>query len=95
VSYRVEFGGRAQVQFHSLPERARDALIERAAELAAQLWDAVVRPPRDDPRFREAVFGIGSGIPGFYLDEDAQLCADRHIHSWSRPWLADPSIRPG
>jgi hypothetical protein len=42
VSYRVEFGGGAQVQFHSLPERARDALIERAAELAAQLWDAVV-----------------------------------------------------
>jgi hypothetical protein len=33
----------------------------------------VVRPPGDDPRFREAVFGSGSGIMGFYLDEDAQL----------------------
>jgi hypothetical protein len=73
VSYRVEFSGGAQVQFHSLPERARDALIERAAELAMQPWDAVVRPLGDDPRFREAVFGAGSGILGFYLDEDAQL----------------------
>ena len=36
-------------------------------------WDAVIRPPGADPRFREAVFGPGSGILGFYLDEDAQL----------------------
>jgi integrase len=28
VTYRVEFGGGAQVQFHSLPEDAREALIE-------------------------------------------------------------------
>jgi hypothetical protein len=73
VSYRVEFGGGAQVQFHSLPDQARNALIERAAELAVQPWDAVVRPPGDDARFREAVFGSGSGILGFYLDDDAQL----------------------
>lgn len=73
MSYRVEFGGGAQVQFHSLSERARDALIERAAELAVQPWDAVVRPSGDDARFREALFGSGSGILGFYLDEDAQL----------------------
>lgn len=59
MSYRVEFGGGAQVQFHSLPEHARDALIGRAAELAMQPWDAVVRPPGDDARFREAVFGSG------------------------------------
>jgi hypothetical protein len=63
----------AQVQFHSLPEHAHDALIERAAELAVQPWDAVARRPGDDARFREAVFGSGSGILGFYLDEDAQL----------------------
>ena len=73
MSYRVEFGGGAQVQFDSLPERARDALIARAAELATEPSDAVVRPPGDDPRFREAVFRSGSGILGFYLDEDAQL----------------------
>jgi hypothetical protein len=73
VSYRLEFGGGAQVEFHSLPEPARDALVDRAAELAGQPWDAVVRPPGVDPRFREAVFGSGSGILGFYLDEDAQL----------------------
>jgi hypothetical protein len=73
VSYRVEFGGGAQVKFHSLPEHARDALVDCAAELAGQPWDAVIRPPGDDPRFREAVFGSGSSILGFYLDEDAQL----------------------
>jgi hypothetical protein len=73
VSYRVESGGGAQVQFHSLPEHPRDALIERAAELAVHPWDAVVRPPGDDARFREAVFGSGSGILGFYLDNDEQL----------------------
>jgi hypothetical protein len=73
VSYRVKFGVGTQVQFHSLPEHARDALVDCAAELAGQPWDAVVQPPGDDPRFREAVFGPGSGILGFYLDEDAQL----------------------
>jgi hypothetical protein len=73
VSDRVEFGGGAQVRFHSLPEHVRDALIERAAELAIQPWDAVVRPPGDDARLREAVFGSGSGVVGFFLDEDAQL----------------------
>jgi hypothetical protein len=45
VSYRVEFGGGAQLQFRTLPEHARDAFIERAAELADRLWDAVLRPP--------------------------------------------------
>jgi hypothetical protein len=73
VSYRVEFGGDAQVQFHSLPEHARDTPVECAAELATQPWDAVVRPPGEDPRFREAIFEAGRGILGFYLDEDAQL----------------------
>ena len=73
MSYRVEFGGGAQVQFHSLPEYARDALVGCATELATRPWDAVVRPPGEDPRFREAVFGAGRGILGFYLDEDVQL----------------------
>lgn len=73
MSYRVEFGGGAQLQFHTLPPHARDALIERAAELADRPWDAVVRRPGDDPRFRETVFGSGGGILGFYLDEAAQL----------------------
>lgn len=72
MSYRVEFGGGAQVQFHSLPEDARDALIERAVELADQPWDAAVRPPGTDTRFRETVFGSGNGLLGFYIDEAAQ-----------------------
>jgi hypothetical protein len=73
VSYRVEFGGGAQVQFHSLLEDAREALIERAAEIAERPWDAVVRPPGEDTRFRETVFGGGRGLFGFYVDEDSQL----------------------
>jgi hypothetical protein len=73
VSYRVEFGGRAQVQYHSLPEDAREALIERAVDLADRPWDAAVRPPGTDTRFRETVFGSGNGLLGFYIDEDAQL----------------------
>jgi hypothetical protein len=73
VSYRVEFGGGAQVQYHSLPEHAQEALIERAVEPADRPWDAFVRPPGDDPRFREAIFASGQGLLGFYLDEAAQL----------------------
>jgi hypothetical protein len=26
-----------------------------------------------DTRFRETVFGVGHGLLGFYIDEDAQL----------------------
>ncbi len=73
MSYRVEFGGGAQVQYHSLPEHAQDALIERAVELADEPWDAAVRPPGADTRFRETVFGSGNGLLGFYVDEAAQL----------------------
>jgi hypothetical protein len=73
VTYRVEFGGGAQVQFHSLPQDAQDALIERAVELADKPWDAAVRPPGNDTRFREAVFGAGSGLLGLYLDGHALL----------------------
>jgi hypothetical protein len=73
VSYRVEFGGGAQVQFHSLPGEARDGLVEWAVELADEPWDATVRPPGVDTRFRETVFGVGHGLLGFYIDEDAQL----------------------
>jgi hypothetical protein len=57
MSFRVEFGGGAQIQFHSLPVRAKDALVARAVELADQPWDALVRPPGNDPRFRETLFG--------------------------------------
>lgn len=73
MSYRVEFGGGAQVQYHSLPKHAQEALIERAVELADRPWDAFVRPPGDDTRFRETVLGSGHGLFGFYIDEDAQL----------------------
>ena len=73
MSFRIEFGGGAQIQFHTLPEQAKDALIERAVDLAERPWDAVVRPPGEDRRFRETVFGSGSGILGFFVDEEAQV----------------------
>lgn len=73
MTYRVEFGAGAQTQFHSLSARARDALIHHAADLADRPWDAVVRPPGTDPRFRETAFGAGHGIVGFYVDDDAHV----------------------
>jgi len=78
VSFRVEFGGGAQMggaqmQFHTLPEEAKEALIERAVDLAERPWDAVVRPPGQDGRFREIVFGSGNGILGFFVDEDSEV----------------------
>lgn len=38
VTYRVQFGGGAQAQFHTLPDWGRDALVERAVELS-QGWE--------------------------------------------------------
>lgn len=73
MRFRVEFGGGAQVQFHTLPARAKDALIARAVELADQPWDALVRPPGNDPRFRETLFGSSNGILGFFVDEGTKL----------------------
>jgi len=40
VSYRVEFGGGAQVQFHTVPKDAREALIE----LLRRRLDVPARP---------------------------------------------------
>lgn len=73
MSYRGEFSGGTHVQFHSLPEDAREALIARAVDLADRPWDAAARPPGADTRFRETVFGSGNGLLGFYVDEAAQL----------------------
>ena len=73
MSFRVEFGSGARLQFHTLPEEARDALIERAVELADRPWDALVRPPGNDPRFRETVFGSGNGVLGFFVDDNAEV----------------------
>lgn len=74
MNYRVEFGGGAQVQFHSLTKEAREALIDRAVGLIERSWeDAMIRPPSGDPKFRETVFGSGRGIMGFFVDESAQI----------------------
>ncbi len=65
MTYRVEFGGGAQVQFHFLPQDAREALIEKAVELADQPWDAAIKPPGADTRFREAVLALATACSGF------------------------------
>jgi len=72
VTYRVEFGAGAQVQFHSLQAWGRDALIERTVELSDRPWDAAIRPPGADARFRETIFALGAGIIGFYVDDAAR-----------------------
>ncbi len=72
MTYRVEFGGGAHAQFHTLPAWGRDAMIERAVELSEQPWDATIRPPGTDTRFRETTFALGAGIIGFYVDDDAR-----------------------
>lgn len=85
MTYRVEFGGGAQVQFHYLPPDAREALVERAVGLAERPWDDVaVRPPGDDSRFREAVFGEGAGLLGLYVDEK-----DERIRIFDIVWLGE------
>jgi mRNA-degrading endonuclease RelE of RelBE toxin-antitoxin system len=82
VTYRVSFGPGAATQYHSLPKEARDALVERAAELATRPWDDTrVRPPGSDSRFREAVFGEGHGVLGFYVDDDKE-----HIRIFDILW---------
>ena len=73
MTYRVEFGAGGQVYFHTLPRHAREALIERAVELADKPWDADYRAPDPDSRFRETAFGAGRGLIGFYVDEAAQV----------------------
>lgn len=67
------FGLGAQVQYHTLPEHAQDALVSRAADLVDQPWDDVtIRPPGIDPRYRETVFGAGRGILGIFVDDNAE-----------------------
>jgi hypothetical protein len=39
-------------------------------ELSEQPWDAVIRPPGTDTRFRETTCALGTGIIGFYVDDD-------------------------
>ncbi|MDN3351886.1 hypothetical protein [Actinomadura sp. DC4] len=72
--YRVEFGGGAEGQFHSLPKDAREALIERAVDLCEHPWDnAAIRPPGQGRRFRETIYGSGHGVLGFYVDDSAEF----------------------
>ena len=73
MTYRVRFEGRALVQLRGLPGEAFDALLERILELVDAPWDAVVIPPGDDPAYRRAVFGSGSGLLTFYADDTGEL----------------------
>ncbi|MGW5362493.1 hypothetical protein [Actinopolymorpha pittospori] len=74
MTYRVAFAIGAAAQFHDLPERARDALVHLAADLAERPWDGVtVLPPGDNPAFREAIFGNGHGLLAVHVNDVAEL----------------------
>jgi hypothetical protein len=72
VTYRVLFDGEALVQLNGLPAEAFEALFARVVELVDAPWDARVMPGSDDPAYRQAVFGAGSGLVNFQVDEDAE-----------------------
>jgi hypothetical protein len=59
--------------FTGLSEDPRDALVERAADLADVPWDVVVLPPGDDPAFSETMSGSRRGILSSHVDESARL----------------------
>ena len=73
MTYRVRFEAYALVQLHGLPSEAFDALLDRVVELVEAPWDAVVMPPGDDPAYRRTVFGSGSGLLTFHVDDNAEL----------------------
>lgn len=71
--YRVEFAFGAALAFHELPTDARDAFIERTAELSRAPWDGTrIAPPGEDAAFRQAAFG-GVGIVYFHVVEAQEL----------------------
>lgn len=72
MSYQAEFEGDALVQLNGLPEAAFDALVERVVDLVQEPWDATVIPPGNDPAYRWAVWGAGSGLLSFRVDEAAE-----------------------
>ena len=73
MSYRPAFEGAALVQLNGLPKAAFDALVERAAVLVLEPWDAAVIPPDNNPAYRRTVFGAGYGLLSFRVDEAAEL----------------------
>ena len=73
MTYRVEFEGAALIQLNGLPSAAFDALLERVVALVQKPWDADLMAPGNDPAYRQAIFGEGSGLLSFHVDEAAEL----------------------
>ncbi|MEW9527558.1 hypothetical protein [Microbispora sp. NPDC049125] len=71
MSYRVPLAGSVLARMKDLPDHALTALVERAADLVDEPWDAqVLYPGRRG--YRQAVFG-GFGVIHFHVDEPAEL----------------------
>lgn len=70
MTYRVTFAGGAHLQYHDLPEPAQDALRVRVVDLADAPWEnTTVMPPGDEPSLRETLFGSGSGLLAFHVND--------------------------
>lgn len=73
MSYSVGFEGKALVQLNGLPPDAFDALVERVVDLVDAPWDADLMYAGQDSAYREVVFGQGSGLLSFRVDDPAEL----------------------
>ncbi len=73
MSYSVRFEGPALIQLNGIPPGAFDALVERAATLVDEPWDAAIMPPGKDPAYRMTMFGSGNGLLTFHVDDAAEV----------------------
>jgi hypothetical protein len=79
VTFRVRFEDGVQVQYHTLPEEAQDALRARVGELREKPpwdWDNVrLRPPWNNPNSLETVSAPEKASWGFV--------STRTLNGWS------------
>jgi hypothetical protein len=73
VTYRVQFEGQALVQLKGLPQAVFDALVERVTDLVREPWVADLMTQGGDPAYRQALFGHGSGLLSFQVDDTTDL----------------------
>jgi hypothetical protein len=73
VSYHVGFEGKGVVQLNGLPPDAFDTLVDRVVDLVDASRDADLMDARDDPAYRQVVFGQGLGLLSFRDDDSAEL----------------------
>jgi len=75
VTYRVEFGPRAQRQLHRFPADGFDALVSVMADVTRYPDDPLRTRPGGEPGERWADFG-GAGMVAYTIDEARQVHGD-------------------